>query len=148
MIAAVLSLECAQTCFAVVCREDVWAASAVKKCWLPKSKVAGSQSDEELGSKRGEEVLAVQNQVRGKPNTREVGQQARRRGIGCPKARSREANQMRKWAASAEKRDRLPKSEVAGSQSDEEMGSKRGEEVLAAQKQARGKPNTSPQKAN
>ena len=101
-----------------------------------------------LGSKRGEEVPAVQNQVRGKPNTREVGQQARRRGIGCPKARSREANQMRKWAASAEKRDRLPKSKPAGSQSDEEMGSKRGEEVLAAQKQARGKPNTSPQKAN
>ena len=66
LIAAVLSLECAKTCSAVVCREDVWAANAVKRCWLPKSKSAGSQILEKLGSKRGEEVPAAQNQVRGK----------------------------------------------------------------------------------
>ena len=66
MIAAVLSLKCAKTCSAVVCREDVWAASAEKRYRLPKSKLAGSQSDEEMGSKRGKEVLAAQNQVRGK----------------------------------------------------------------------------------
>ena len=60
MIAAFLSLECAKTCSAVVCREDVWAASAEKRYWLPKTKFAGSQILEKLGSKRGEEVLAAQ----------------------------------------------------------------------------------------
>ena len=111
-----------------------WAASAEKRCWLPKTKSAGSQILEKLGSKRGEEVLAAQKsspreaqileklgskrgeevlaaqkQVRGKSNTREVGQQARRRGAGCPKASSREAKYI------------------------EKLGSKRGEEVPAAQ---------------
>ena len=60
LIAAVLSLECAKTCSAVVCREAVWAANAGKRCWLPKTKSAGSQILEKLGSKRGEEVLAAQ----------------------------------------------------------------------------------------
>jgi len=69
-----------------------WAASAEKRHQLPKTKFAGSQSDEKLGSKRGEEVPAAQKQARGKSNTREVGQQARRRGTGCPKASSREAD--------------------------------------------------------
>ena len=140
MIAAVLSLECAKTCSAVVCREDVWAANAEKRCRLPKSKSAGSQSDEKMGSKRGKEVLAAQNQVRGKPNTREVGQQARRRGIDCPKPSPREAKYSRSWAANTGKRCQLPKSKLAGSQILEELGSKRGEEVPAAQKQVRGKP--------
>ena len=61
LIAAVLSLECAKTCSAVVCREDVWAASAEKRYRLSKSKSAGSQILEKLGSKRGEEVPAAQN---------------------------------------------------------------------------------------
>ncbi len=87
-----------------------------------------------MGSKRGKEVPAAQKQARGKPNTREVGQQARRRDVGCPKLSSREVKYSRSWAASAEKRYRLPKSKSAGSQSDEEMGSKRGEEMVAAQK--------------
>ena len=43
MIAAVLSLECAKTCSAAVCHENVWAASAEKRCRLLKSKPAGSQ---------------------------------------------------------------------------------------------------------
>ena len=60
MIAAVLSLECAKTCSAVICREDVWAASAEKRYRLPKTKSAGSQILEKLGSKRGKEVLAAQ----------------------------------------------------------------------------------------
>ena len=139
MIAAVLSLECAKTCSAVVCREDVWAANAEKRCQLPKSKLAGSQILEKLGSKRGEEMLAAKNQVRGKPNTREVGQQARRRGVGCTKVSPREVKYSRSWAASVEKRCRLPKSKLAGSQIHEKLGSKRGEEVPAAQNQARGK---------
>jgi len=67
-----------------------WAASAEKRCRLPKSKFAGSQILEKLGSKCGEEVPAAQKQARGKLNTREVGQQARRRDVGCPKVSSRE----------------------------------------------------------
>ena len=43
LIAAVLSLECAKTCSAAVCHENVWAASAEKRCRLLKSKPAGSQ---------------------------------------------------------------------------------------------------------
>ena len=50
-----------------------WVAYAAKRGRLPKSKLAGSQILEKLGSKRGEEVPVVQNQVRGKSNTREVG---------------------------------------------------------------------------
>ncbi len=61
LIAAVLSLECAKACSTVVCREDVWAANAGKRCQPPKSKLAGSQILEKLGSKRGEEMLAAQN---------------------------------------------------------------------------------------
>ena len=67
MIAAVLSFECVKICSAVVCREDVWAASG-------------------------------------------------RRGASCPKVSSREAKYSRSWAASAEKKYRLPKSKLAGSQ--------------------------------
>ncbi len=43
LIAAVLSFECVKICSAVVCREDVWAANAGKRYWLPKTKFAGSQ---------------------------------------------------------------------------------------------------------
>ena len=46
---------------------------------------------------------------------REVGQQARRRDVGCPKPSPREAKYSRNWAASAEKRCRLPKTKLAGS---------------------------------
>ena len=67
LIAAVLSFECVKICSAVVCREDVWAANAGKRYWLPKTKFAGSQILEKLGSKRGEEVPAAQKQARGKP---------------------------------------------------------------------------------
>lgn len=42
LIAAVLSLECAKTCSAAVCHENVWAANAVKRYRLPKTKFAGS----------------------------------------------------------------------------------------------------------
>ena len=38
-----------------------------KRCQLPKSKLAGSQILEKLGSKRGEEVPVAQKQARGKP---------------------------------------------------------------------------------
>ena len=61
MIAAVLSLECAKTSSAVVCREDVWAANAGKRCQPPKTKSAGSQILEKMGSKREEEVPVAQN---------------------------------------------------------------------------------------
>ena len=37
-----------------------------KSVYFLLTSAAGSQSDEELGSKRGEEVPAAQNQVRGK----------------------------------------------------------------------------------
>lgn len=47
---------------------------------------------------------------------RMFGQQARRRGTGCPKASSREAKYSRSWAANTEKRYRLPKTKSAGSQ--------------------------------
>ena len=40
LIATVLSLECAKTCSAAVCQENVWAANAVKRCQLPKTKPA------------------------------------------------------------------------------------------------------------
>ena len=43
--------------------------TSAKRCQLPKTKFAGSQILEKLGSKRGEEVPAAQKQVRGKPNT-------------------------------------------------------------------------------
>ena len=48
-------------------------------------------------------------------NTREVGQQTRRRGTGCQKPSPREVKYSRSWAASVEKRCRLPKSKFAGS---------------------------------
>ena len=76
LIAAVLSFECVKICSAVVCREDVWAANAGKRYWLPKTKSAGSQILEKLGSKRGEEVQAAQNRELAKTNARELRQLA------------------------------------------------------------------------
>ena len=124
LIAAVLSLECAKTCSAVVCREDVWAASAEKRYRLPKIMPAGCLLNKEMGCIRGV------------------------KGGGCPKFCSRDAYYLKYWAAYAAKRGRLPKSKLAGSQIFEKLGSKRGEEVPVVQNQVRGKPNTSPQKAN
>ena len=63
-----------------------------KSVYFLLTSAAGSQILEKLGSKHGKEVPAAQKQARGKPNTRGVGQQARRRGAGCPKASPREAN--------------------------------------------------------
>ena len=71
-------------------------------------------------------MLAAQNQVRGKPIRGGVGQQARRRDVSCPKASSREAKYSRSWAASAEKRYRLPKIMPAGCLLNKEMGCIRG----------------------
>ena len=54
-----------------------WAVNTEKRCQLPKTKFAGSQILEKLGSKRGEEVPAAQKQVRGKSI------QARKKPINC-----------------------------------------------------------------
>ena len=54
-----------------------WAVNTEKRCQLSKTKSAGSQILEKLGSKRGEEVPAAQKQVRGKSI------HARKKPINC-----------------------------------------------------------------